>query len=173
MRALAALLSIDDEDRCGATMGLRVDHLGRPAPGAGCTFAPSASATPATPATPATWPMSVAKWCTAVIPGRAGDTLVLPGDARHVGDHDRALLHGGVIAAFLESAALLSLWASGARRASTIECTSDFLRPAPVADLAAGVTVVRRGRRVAHLRMDAWRDDRSRPVAVAHGAWLV
>ena len=106
---------------------------------------------------------------------RAGPegTVVLPADSRNIGDHTRAMLHGGVLAAFLEAAALLHLRASGAAAATTIECATDFLRAAPVADTMAMVTVMRSGRRVAHLRVEAHQDDASRLVAVAHGSWLL
>ena len=104
--------------------------------------------------------------------GPAG-TVVLPADARNVGDHTRELLHGGVLAAFLEAAAVLHLRAGGSTVAATIECATDFLRAAPVADATAMVTVLRSGRRVAHLRIEAHQGDASRPVAVAHGSWLV
>ena len=106
---------------------------------------------------------------------RAGPsgTLVLPADPRNIGDHTRSVLHGGVLAAFLEVAALLHLRANGASGAATIECSTDFLRAAPVVDTTATVTVLRSGRRVAHLRVEAQQDDSSRLVAVAHGSWLV
>jgi acyl-coenzyme A thioesterase PaaI-like protein len=35
------------------------------------------------------------------------------------------------------------------------------------------VTVVRAGRTVAHLRIDAHQGDASKPVAVAQGSWFV
>lgn len=106
---------------------------------------------------------------------RAGPdgTVVLPADPRNIGDYTRSVLHGGVLAAFLEAAALLHLRATGAPGAATVECSTDFLRAAPVADTTASVTVVRRGRRVAHLRVEAHQDDAARLVAVAHGSWLV
>jgi len=104
--------------------------------------------------------------------GAAG-TVVLPGTPRHIGDHTRAMLHGGVLAAFLEAAAVLHLRAGGASSATTIACATDFLRAAAVADTIASVTVVRRGRRVAHLRVEAQQQDASRIVAVAYGSWLV
>jgi uncharacterized protein (TIGR00369 family) len=100
-------------------------------------------------------------------------TVVLPADPRNIGDHTRSVLHGGVLAAFLEAAGSLHLRASGGTAVATIECSTDFLRAAPVADTAASVTVVRRGRRVAHLRIEAWQDDASRLIAVTHGSWLV
>ena len=99
--------------------------------------------------------------------------IVLPGNARHIGNHEQALLHGGVLAAFLEAAAVLHLRASGATSVATIACTTDFLRAAPVVDTVASVTVIRSGRRVAHLRIEAQQDDASRVVAVAYGSWLV
>lgn len=100
-------------------------------------------------------------------------TVVLPANPRNIGDHTRSVLHGGVLAAFLEAAALLHLRANGATGAATIECSTDFLRAAPVVDTTAAVTVVRSGRRVAHLRIEAQQDDASRVVAVAHGSWLL
>jgi uncharacterized protein (TIGR00369 family) len=104
--------------------------------------------------------------------GPAG-ALVLPGEPRHVGDHERDLLHGGILSAFLEAAGLLYLRTSGAAGAETLTLTTDYLRPAPVADAMATVTTVRRGRRIAHLRIEAWQTDPSLPVAVAHGGWLL
>src|SRR5947207_15851890 len=94
---------------------------------------------------------------------RAGPegTVILPGRPGHIGDHGRAVLHGGVLAAFLEAAAVLHLRSSGATSATTIACTTDFLRAAPVSDTTARVTVLRRGRSVAHMRIDAQQDDAS------------
>ena len=51
--------------------------------------------------------------------GPAG-TVVLPADPRNIGDHTRGVLHGGVLAGFLEAAAVLYLRASGASAATTI-----------------------------------------------------
>jgi uncharacterized protein (TIGR00369 family) len=106
---------------------------------------------------------------------RAGPdgTVVLPGEHRHVADDGRAVLHGGVLAALVEAAGLLHLQASGAPRPAPIDVTTDYLRAAVVADAHAAVTEVRRGRRVAHLRIEVWQSDRSHPVAAAHGTWLL
>ena len=99
-------------------------------------------------------------------------SAVLPASEGHIGDHTRALLHGGVVAAFLEAAAVLHLWAGG-RRPTTIACSTDFVRAGPIADTFAAVTVVRTGRTVAHLRIDAHQGDVTRPLAVAQGSWFV
>ena len=76
------------------------------------------------------------------------------------------------LAAFLEAAAVLYLRANGGV-ATTIACSTDFVRAAPIADTFAAVTVVRTGRTVAHLRIDAHQGDVTRPVAVAQGSWFV
>jgi acyl-coenzyme A thioesterase PaaI-like protein len=103
----------------------------------------------------------------------AGDgSVVLPANDGFIGDHTRALLHGGVVAAFLEAAAVLHLWMNG-NRPTTIACATDFVRAAPIADTFAAVTVVRTGRTVAHLRIDAHQGDASKPIAVAQGSWFV
>jgi acyl-coenzyme A thioesterase PaaI-like protein len=99
-------------------------------------------------------------------------SVVLPANDGFVGDHTRALLHGGVLAAFVEAAAILHLRANGASP-TTIACATDFVRAAPIEDTFAAVTVLRAGRRVAHLRIDAHQGDEARPVAVAQGSWLV
>jgi acyl-coenzyme A thioesterase PaaI-like protein len=99
-------------------------------------------------------------------------SVVLSANEGHIGDHTRALLHGGVVAAFLEAAAVLHLWAAGSRP-TTIACSTDFVRAGPIADTFAAVTVVRTGRTVAHLRIDAHQGDVTRPVAVAQGSWFV
>ena len=107
---------------------------------------------------------------------RSGEdgTVVLPATPRHIGNHEQAVLHGGVLAAFLEAAAVLHLRAGGASAVATIACTTDFLRAAPVVDTTAVVSVIRSGRRVAHLKIEAQQgDDGSRVVAVAYGSWFV
>ena len=98
--------------------------------------------------------------------------LVLPPLVRHVAIPGPDLLHGGVIAAFLEAAASLHLRATGAA-VRAVEFTSDFLRPVPLAPTYAAALVLRRGRRLASVRVDAWQTDRDRLVAVGHGRFLV
>jgi uncharacterized protein (TIGR00369 family) len=105
-------------------------------------------------------------------PGPDG-TVVLPADRRHLGDERSGSIHGGILAAFVEAAGVLHLRATGSPDASTIEATADFLRPAAIADTTATVTEVRRGRTVAHLRIELWQGDPDRPVVVAHGSWLL
>jgi acyl-coenzyme A thioesterase PaaI-like protein len=104
--------------------------------------------------------------------GDGAGSVILPANDDFVGDHTRSLLHGGVLAAFLEAAGVLFLWGSG-DRPTTIACATDFIRAAPIADTYAAVTVVRTGRSVTHLRIDAHQGDPAKPVAITQGSWLV
>ena len=103
-------------------------------------------------------------------PGPDGD-LVLPGQGRHASD--RPVIHGGVLAAFLEAAAVLHLRVGGAARARTGDLTAAFLRPAQLVDTTARARPVRRGRRFAHVQITAWQSDPASPVAVGYGTWIL
>jgi uncharacterized protein (TIGR00369 family) len=103
-------------------------------------------------------------------PGPDGD-LVLPAHERNASD--RPVIHGGVLAAFLEAAAVLHLRTDGAGRARTADLTAAFLRPAQLVDTTARARPVRRGRRFAHLEITAWQSDPASPVAVAYGTWIL
>ena len=103
-------------------------------------------------------------------PGPDGCVL-LPTHDRHASD--RSVIHGGVLAAFLEAAAVLYLRTNGAARARTGELTAAFLRPARLVDTTARARPVRRGRRFAHLQIMAWQSDPASPVAVGYGSWIL
>jgi uncharacterized protein (TIGR00369 family) len=99
---------------------------------------------------------------------------ILPPQAKHIGNPVLPALHGGVVGALLEATAVLQLLANETVHvAKTINVTVDFLRSAKVAETYAQATIVRRGRRVANVRMEAWQDDPARPVAAAHGHFLL
>jgi acyl-coenzyme A thioesterase PaaI-like protein len=104
---------------------------------------------------------------------RAGPdgSVVLPAGEHHASD--RAVIHGGVLSAFLEACGVLHLRTTGAPRASTADMTAAFLRPAQLVDTAARVQIIRRGRRFAHLQVSAWQSDPASPVAVGYGTWLL
>ncbi len=74
--------------------------------------------------------------------------------------------HGGVIAGLMEAAGLAASGASGgAFRA--INTTVEYLRGAGGQRLYAAGTVVRAGRRLSNVRVEAWQDDPAKPVATA------
>ncbi len=85
-------------------------------------------------------------------------------------------LHGGVVGALLEHAAVMQLvWESDLERLPKIVNLSvDYLRPALCADdLLARGSVVKQGRRVANVRVEAWQASARRPVAAAHAHFIL
>lgn len=84
-------------------------------------------------------------------------------------------LHGGVIGALLESTAIFQLiWETEAiLLPRTITLTVDYLRSGRAVDTFARGVLTRQGRRVACVRVEAWQDDRSRPIAVASAHFLI
>ncbi len=105
----------------------------------------------------------------------AGPLCVLPADGKLVGNPLLPALHGGVVGALLESAAIMQLmWAHETVHVpKTIDLSIDYLRAAkPVETYAQGI-VTKHGRRVANVRVEAWQDDRNRLVAAAHVHFLL
>jgi acyl-coenzyme A thioesterase PaaI-like protein len=92
-----------------------------------------------------------------------------------IGNPTIPALHGGTLGALLESAAIFELlWASETVvLPKTITFTVDYLRSGGPVDTHARGIVTRHGRRVANVRVEAWQDDRSRPIATAHAHFLV
>ena len=126
---------------------------------------------------------------------RRGDelTAVLPFNEKLIGNPLLPALHGGVTAAFLETAAIVELaWTAlwedmEAGRLSpdaalpqtlprlpkTIDLTVDYLRSGLPRDSFARARVVRSGRRYASVHVEAWQDNRARPHAQATGHFLM
>ena len=122
---------------------------------------------------------------------RRGDELtsILPFDDRLIGNPAIPALHGGVTAAFLETAAIIELswtlmWeAMEAGRMEpgaalpdlpkTIDFTVDYLRSGLPRDAYARARVNRSGRRYASVHVEAWQDNRSRLFAQGTGHFLM
>lgn len=106
-----------------------------------------------------------------------GETVIcaLDGDGPIVGNPALPAIHGGVIGAFLEHAALMQLiWdLAPGPLPRTINVSVEYLRRGGLERTCARALVTRRGRRVANVRAEAWQSDRERPIAVAHGHFLV
>ncbi|HWF77700.1 MAG TPA: PaaI family thioesterase [Caulobacteraceae bacterium] len=105
-------------------------------------------------------------------PGEAGPTAVLPFDPKLIGNPILPALHGGVVASFLELAALARLDHEG-RRARTIDITVDYLRPARPVTFYAEARILKLGRRAANLAVEAWQEDRNSPVAALRGHFMI
>lgn len=125
---------------------------------------------------------------------RHGDelTAVLPYHEKLIGNPVLPAIHGGVIASFLEVAAIIELsWAmlwdeleSGRldpesiaqnlpRLPKTIDFTVDYLRTGLPRDAYARARVNRSGRRYASVHVEAWQDNRARLFAQATGHFLM
>ncbi len=126
---------------------------------------------------------------------RLGDELTarLTYDDMLIGNPTLPAIHGGVTGAFLEITAIVQLawdgvWeimesgeAGAARIAAgdfppnpkTIDVTIDYLRSGRPRDAYARAQVTKRGRQIANVRVEAWQDERARPIAVAHGHFLL
>ena len=104
--------------------------------------------------------------------GDAGPVAVLPFDPQLIGNPILPALHGGVVASFLELAALARLDAEG-KRARTIDITVDYLRPARPVTFYAEARILKLGRRAANLAVEAWQEDRDSPVAALRGHFMI
>ena len=87
-------------------------------------------------------------------------------------------LHGGVVAGFMENAALLHLLLilDEARVPKSIDFSIDYLRSANAVDTHAACEVARQGRRVAQVQIRCWQDDaggRTREVALGRAHFLL
>lgn len=84
-------------------------------------------------------------------------------------------LHGGTVGALLESAAIFEVLASQETVVipKMITVTIDYLRSAKPVDTFAKGVVTKQGRRVVTVRVTAWQEDQSRPVASANAHLLV
>jgi uncharacterized protein (TIGR00369 family) len=107
---------------------------------------------------------------------RDGDLIAqLAFDAKLIGNPMLPAIHGGVIGAFLETAAIMKLlWTrESVHVPKTITVTIDYLRSAgPYPTYARGI-ITKLGSRVANVRAEAWQTDPTKPVAAANANFLV
>ena len=108
-------------------------------------------------------------------PSPLGLICVMPFRNDIVGNVVLPAVHGGVVGAFLELTALLQLVeVAGAERvARPINFSIDYLRSAGPHDTRGRAEIVKHGRRIANVRVVAWQDDETRPVAAGIGNFLL
>jgi acyl-coenzyme A thioesterase PaaI-like protein len=102
-------------------------------------------------------------------------TTVLPFGHHLIGNANLPASHGGALGAFLEITALIQLIYDTAceRLPKTVDVSIDYLRSAGPLPSYGRAIVTRRGRRVANVRAEIWQEERARPVAAAHGHFLL
>lgn len=107
--------------------------------------------------------------------GRA--LTILRKDAGNVGNPVMPMIHGGAVGALLEHAALMQLFFELGlgldRRPKIVNISIDYLRPCLLEDTFARGVIIRQGRRVANVRVDAWQSDPGKLVAAAHAHFLL
>jgi uncharacterized protein (TIGR00369 family) len=97
-----------------------------------------------------------------------------------VGNPALPALHGGVVAGFMENAALLHLLLLLDERKvpKAIDFSIDYLRSANAVDAHAACEVARQGRRVAQVQIRCWQDEaghpgRTREIALGRAHFLL
>jgi acyl-coenzyme A thioesterase PaaI-like protein len=92
-----------------------------------------------------------------------------------IGNAALPAIHGGAIGALLESTAILqALWESETMLLPKIvTITIDFLRPGRPVDTFAKGIFTKAGRRIVNVGVEAWQEDRGRPIARANAIFLV
>jgi uncharacterized protein (TIGR00369 family) len=104
-----------------------------------------------------------------------GFECVLPFRQEIVGNAQLPAVHGGVLGAFLELTALMRLIdESGSDRVpKPITFAVDYLRSAGPSTTRARGEIFKLGRRIANVRVVAWQDDPTKPVAAGNGKFLL
>jgi len=102
-------------------------------------------------------------------------TLVLPYSEHLVGNPLLPALHGGVVGALMELTAItqLAMSSKSTKFPKTIDIGVDYLRSGKPLDTYARAKVIKIGRRVANVQVEAWQNERSQPIAAMHGHFLV
>ncbi|MFO1145290.1 MAG: PaaI family thioesterase [Rhodospirillales bacterium] len=93
----------------------------------------------------------------------------------NIGNFVVRAIHGGVVGALLEHAAMMHLLVETDIQVvpRIVNVSIDFLRPCRAEDTFARGSVIRQGRTVANVRVTAWQSDPSRLVAAAHAHFLL
>ncbi len=93
----------------------------------------------------------------------------------NIGNPALPALHGGVIAGFMENAALLHLiWEIELINIpKIIDFSIDYLRPGQASTTYSQCDIIRLGSRVALCNVTAWQEDINNPIAQARGHFLL
>lgn len=102
-------------------------------------------------------------------------TTVMTFEHKLIGNPVLPALHGGAIGAFLEMTAIIQLaFETGITAVpKPIGITIDYLRSGKPLDTYGRARITKQGRRVATVLVEAWQEDRTKPIATAHGHFLL
>ncbi len=99
----------------------------------------------------------------------------MPFQEKFLGNPEQRLLHGGVIAGFMENAAIFQVLIQQRQRRipKPIDFSIDYIRPGADVECHADVDVVREGNRVVLARVDCWQNDINKLIAQARIHFLL
>jgi uncharacterized protein (TIGR00369 family) len=102
-------------------------------------------------------------------------TAILPYSEHLIGDPTLPALHGGVLGAFMEMAALaqLSISQGLVRQPRPVDITIQYLRSGKPTAVYARAQLKRAGRRIANVYVEAWQTARASPIASLYGHFLI
>ena len=108
-------------------------------------------------------------------PGHPVPLFRMPYQAKLIGNPELPALHGGVIAGFAETAALLHLVQAlqGAKLPKGVDFSIDYLRAGRPQETFAECELVRMGARVALVQVRCWQTGPDNPIVVARGHFLL
>ncbi len=94
---------------------------------------------------------------------------------RIIGNAYLPAIHGGLIGAFLETAAMHKMrrQLEVMAQPKPIGLTINYLRSGRPVDTYASVSIVRQGRRIVAFEARAWQDDPTKPIASAYGHFML
>ena len=95
--------------------------------------------------------------------------FILPAQEDNIGNPTLPAIHGGCIGGFMESAAMFHVLATieTERIPKVVDFSLDYLRPGRFQDTYASCEVVRQGRKVVNVGIQAWQTKKSEPIANA------
>jgi len=99
----------------------------------------------------------------------------LPARDSNIGNPTLPALHGGVIGGFMENSAITHVLASLPVSAvpKVVDFSLDYLRAGRFVDTFCICVVVRQGRKVVNVSMNAWQTRQEEPIAVARCHLLI
>jgi uncharacterized protein (TIGR00369 family) len=102
-------------------------------------------------------------------------TTILKFSDQLVGNPVIRALHGGVVAAFLETTAIIQVLfeMGGTTLPKPVDINIDYLRSGRPVDSYARAVITKQGRRVVNVHAEAWQEEHTRPIAALRGHFLV
>lgn len=109
-----------------------------------------------------------------------GFRLIMPFKQTNIGNPVLPALHGGAIGGFMEMTAICQLIIDRVLAGhdvtgelpKPIGINIDYLRRGKPIETYASAIVFKQGSRVANVRVEAWQEDREKPIAALHGHFL-